>query len=256
MSVSKDKKLKNLLEQWPSGVVATTAWLKSFGVTTQLTQRYLKSGWIKPLGRGAYKKATDTVEWYGALASIQQQLSLPVHLGGPTALAAQGLSHYLRMGKERVFLFSMLHKKLPHWFLTYDWGQKIEHVKTSFLPENLGIKEEKYEGVHIKMSSRERAILESLYLSPKHFDLLECYQILEGMYDIRPDVVQELLVACKTVRVKRLFLYMASKASLPVLEYLDLSKIDLGRGDRSITEKGVYNAEYKISIPKELAHYV
>ncbi len=256
MSVPRDKKLKNLLECWPSGLVATSAWMKNFGVFTQLTQRYLKSGWIEPLGRGAYKKTKDKVEWYGALASIQQQLSLPVNLGGPTALVAQGSAHYIRFGKERVFLFSQLHQKLPKWFQAYDWGNRIEYVTTSFLPENLGITELDYNGISIRMSSRERAILESLYLSPKHFDLLECYQMIEGMNSIRPDIMQELLVQCNSVRVKRLFLYMAKKATLPVLEFLDLNKVDLGTGDRSIVENGVYNAEYKISIPKELANYV
>ena len=245
-----------LLEHWPSGLAATTPWMQSFGVTSQLVQRYMKSGWIEPLGHGAYKKTKDTVEWYGALASIQQQLSVPVHLGGPTALAAQGSAHYIRLGKERVFLFSRLLQKLPRWFQTRDWGNPIEHVTTTFLPEGLGITEQDYNGVLLRMSSRERAILESLYLSPQHYDLLECYQVMEGMFDIRPHLVQELLVQCKSVRVKRLFLFMANKATLPVLEHLDLSTIDLGTGDRCIVENGVYNAQYKLSVPKELANYV
>jgi len=256
MSISNEKKLKNLLERWTSGFAATSAWMKTFGISTQLTQKYLKSGWIEPLGRGAYKKTKDTVEWYGALASIQQQLSLPVNLGGPTALAAHGSAHYVRFGKERVFLFSPLHQKLPKWFKTYDWGNPVEYFATSFLPEKLGISDVDYNGISVRTSSRERAILESLYLSPKHFDLLECYQMLEGMNNIRPNIVQELLVKCKSVRVKRLFLYMAKKAALPVLDFLDLSKVDLGAGDRSIVENGIYNAEYKISIPKELIDYV
>jgi len=144
MSVPREKKLKNLLEQWPPGLVATSTWLKTFGIFTQLTQRYLKSGWIEPLGRGAYKKSKDTVEWYGALASIQKQLLLPVNLAGPTALGAQGSAHYVRFGKEKVFLFSRLNQKLPKWFLDYDWKNPIEHVTTSFLPEDIGITAQDY----------------------------------------------------------------------------------------------------------------
>lgn len=256
MSLRTDKKLMTLLEQWPAGFVATSTWLQTFGISTQLTQRYLKSGWIEPLGRGAYKKAKDTVTWYGAIASMQKQLSLPVHLGGPTALAAQGMAHYVRMGKERVFLFSQLQQKLPKWFQVYDWGQPLEHVTTTFLPEKLGLHEQEYDGIPLKISSRERAILESLYLSPRYFDLLECYQMMEGMHDIRPNMVQELLEQCRSVRVKRLFLYMAKKASLPVLGHLDLGKVDLGKGDRSIVKHGVYDAEFKISLPKNLVNYV
>jgi hypothetical protein len=68
--------------------------------------------------------------------------------------------------------------------------------------------------------------------------------------------MQQLLVACSSVRVKRLFLYMADKANLLVMQYLDKEKIDLGTGDRSIVAKWVYNAQYRISIPKELVNYV
>lgn len=36
--------------------------------------------------------------------------------------------------------------------------------------------------------------------------------------------------------------------------FIDLKKIDLGKGDRSITKGGVYNAQFHISLPKELAN--
>jgi len=256
MSITKDKKLKNLLEQWPPGLVATSPWLKEMSISGQLAQRYLKSGWIESLGRAAYKRTNDEINWYGGLASLQQQLSLDIHLGGPTALSIKGSSHYARFGKERIFLFSALNQKLPKWFLDYDWGNPIEHIKTSVLPSDLAIKEYKFNGMGIKISAPERAILECLYLSPKNFDLLECYQIMEGLTTLRPKVLQELLEMCGSIRVKRLFLYMADKARLPVLEHLDLNNIDLGKGDRSIVKDGAYNAQYRISLPKELVDYV
>jgi hypothetical protein len=36
-------------------------------------------------------------------------------------------------------------------------------------------------------------------------------------------------------------------------QFLDLSSVDLGQGDRSIVKNGVYNPEFRITIPKELA---
>lgn len=256
MSVTRDKKLKNLLEHWPSGQVATSTWLREMGISGQLTQRYLKSEWIEPMGRGAYKKAKDQVFWYGGLASMQKQLKVAVHLGGPTALSVKGKSHYVRFGKERIFLFHPLNTKLPKWFLDYDWDQKIEPMATSVFPKGIGIKPLQYQGFEINTSSPERAILECLYLAPKEFDLLECYQLLESLRTLRPEMVQSLLEQSRSVQVKRLFLYMASKAKLPVIGHLDVSKVDLGSGDRVIVKNGVYNAEFGISIPKELAAYV
>ena len=256
MSIKTDKKLKSLLEQWPSGVVATSSWFKELSISGQLAQRYSKSGWIESLGRGAYKKTNDEITWYGGLVSLQQQLLLNVHLGGATALSIKGSSHYVRLGKEKIFVFSPLHQKLPKWFLNYDWGNPIEHVKTSFLPEGLAVKKHEFGDMRIETSSTERAILECLYLSPESFDLLECYQIMEGLTTLRPKVVQELLSECSSIRVKRLFLYMADKAGLPILKHLKLDKINLGKGDRVIVQNGVYNSKYKISLPRELVDYV
>lgn len=256
MSLQKNIKIKNLLESWPAGYVATSVWLKEMGISRQLTRRYQESGWIEPLGAGAYKRPKETTEWYGGVASLQSQLSLDIHVGGPTAFSIRGASHYIRLGKEKIFLFSSLNEKLPKWFAEYDWGHPIHHIKTSILPKGLGVGTYRHNGIEIKTSVSERAILECLHISPKTFDLLECYQILEGQLTLRPDMMQKLLVACSSVRVKRLFLYMADKANLPVMEYLDVKSIDLGAGDRSIVKGGVYNAKFKISVPKELVDYV
>lgn len=48
-----------------SAQVATSKWLKSLGISSQLTQRYLNSGWIEQVGWGAFKKPKDKIEWLG-----------------------------------------------------------------------------------------------------------------------------------------------------------------------------------------------
>jgi hypothetical protein len=256
MSLQPVIKIKNLLENWLPGHVATSAWLKEIGVSRQLVQRYQQSGWVEAIGVGAYKRPKESVEWYGAVASLQKQLSLDIHVGGPTAFSIRGVGHYVRLGKEPVFLFSALNEHLPKWFTDFNWGNRIHHIKTSTFSEGIGLGTYIHNSIGLKVSSPERAILECLYISPKAFDLLECYQVLEGQQTLRPELMQRLLVSCSSVRVKRLFLYMAEKAKLPVMKYLDLEKIELGTGDRSIVKQGVYNAKYRISIPKELVDYV
>jgi hypothetical protein len=64
--------------------------------------------------------------------------------------------------------------------------------------------------------------------------------------------MQELLEKCSSIKVKRLFLFMASKAKHQWLEFIDQTKIALGIGDRVIIREGVYISKYKISVPKEL----
>jgi len=243
------------LSRWPDGTVATSAWLNTLGISRQLVRGYVQGGWITPLGVGAFKKLKDTIEWHGALQSLQQQRSLSLHAGGPTAIALQGASHYLRMGAGPIVLFSYPKTLLPKWFTDYEWGQPLHHINTAAFPHNIGVENHEYKGLTIKISSLERAILECLYLSPQDFDLLECYQILEGLLGLRPDIVQALLSQCHSVKVKRLFLYMAEKAQLPVLKHLDLENIDLGTGHRLIVKNGLYNSEYNISLPEELVNY-
>jgi hypothetical protein len=126
-------------------------------------------------------------------------------------------------------------------------------VKTKFLPANSALFEFHLNGLKLQISSSERAILECLYLLPDRFDIVECYQIFEGLSNLRPKILQELLENCNSIKVKRLFLYMASKANHQWLGFVDQSRIDLGTSDRVIVKGGVYISKYKISVPKELS---
>ena len=242
----------NLLSHHVPGTVLLASWLEKNGISRDLQQYYLKSGWLESYGTGAFKRPNENVRWTGALNSIQRQTELPVHVGGLTSLSLQGLSHYLRMEKERLYLFSPQYVKLPKWFLNQSWSNQIVHVKTKFLPANYALFDYYLDSLKFQLSSPERSILECLYLAPDRFDIVECYQILEGLANLRPKVLQELLENCNSIKVKRLFLYMASKANHQWLGFVDQSRIDLGTGDRVIVKGGVYISKYKISVPKEL----
>jgi Transcriptional regulator, AbiEi antitoxin, Type IV TA system len=78
--------------------------------------------------------------------------------------------------------------------------------------------------------------MECLHLAPEKKDLCECYELMEGLTNLRPQQVQALLKACTSVKVKRLFLFLAEKAKHDWFEYLDLTKIDLGKGKRSVVQ--------------------
>ena len=52
-------------------------------------------------------------------------------------------------------------------------------------------------------------------------DLIECYQIMEGLVNLRPVIIEELLEQCKSIKVKRLFLYMADKQKQSWFKYID-----------------------------------
>lgn len=253
MTTNSDKKLMSLLANHVPETVLLASWLEKNGISRELQQYYLKSGWLESLGSGAFKRPNENVKWFGALHSIQRQADMPVHVGGLTSLSLQGLAHYARLGNELLYLFSNHYVNLPKWFRDQEWGLKVKHVKTKILPISLGLIEFKEGAVTLQISSPERAIFECLYLTPNQFDIVECYQMLEGLSNLRPKVLQELLEKCSSIKVKRLLLFMASKANHQWLSFIDTTKIELGKGDRILVKGGVYISQHRISIPKELA---
>jgi hypothetical protein len=95
--------------------------------------------------------------------------------------------------------------------------------------------------------------MECLYLAPGSQPLLEVFELMEGLNNLRPVTVQKLLEGCTSVKVKRLFLYLADKAEHEWYNYINLDKIDLGSGKRAIVSDGVYVSKYQITVPKDLA---
>ena len=253
MSTNNVIKLKKLLDLHVPGTILLASWLDANGFSHDLQQRYRKSGWLESVGVGAFKRPNETVGWQGALYSLQKQASLPVYIGGPTALSILGFSHYIRTGAETVYLFSQLNTRLPAWFKQYSWSETVSHVKTSFLSEEIGIDEFQETQFPLMIASAERAIFECFYLTPEKLDIMEVYQIMSGLVNLRPGLLQKLLEGCSSVKVKRLFLYMAKKANHQWFQFLDLSSVTLGEGDRNVVSNGSYDSEFRITISKELA---
>jgi len=252
MNTDNSSKINLLLRSQPQGVVFTSSWMVKNGYSLDLQRQYRKSNWFESIGSGAMVRTGEQVSLEGALYSLQRQLELKVHIGAKSALGMHGKAHYLSVNPKRS-LFGPLKEALPKWFIDYEhWKNQFTFTQTNFLATDIGLVELNYNGHLIMVSSAARAIMECIYLAPKKQSLVECYQIIEGLNTLRPQIVQRLLEKCNSVKVKRLFLYMADKANHNWFKYLQVEKIDLGTGKRSIVEHGVYNAKYQITIPKEL----
>jgi hypothetical protein len=225
------------------------------GFSTQLLNRYKKSNWIYSIGTGAWMRTGDLPTYQGALFALQQQANLNIHPGGKTALSLLGKAHYLGLSTKQITLFGGSEEKLPAWFSKYDWHLKINYFASSFLPPNIGLQTLEQGAFSLLVSNPARALMECLYLVPKKQELVECYEIMEGLNNLRPKQVQELLEKCTSIKVKRLFLYMAEKAKHDWFKYIALEKIDLGKGKRSLVKDGVYISKYRITVPKILENY-
>ncbi len=159
------------------------------------------------------------------------------------------------MGNSKAILFGGSGEKLPTWFKKHDWGVTLNYHETSFLPPDLGLTEIEIKCFSIKISGAARALMECLYLAPRKQELMECYELMEGLNNLPPKQVQTLLEICQSVKVKRLFLYMAEKAQHSWFEQLDVTKVDLGKGKRSIVKSGVLIDKYGITVPKKLEEH-
>lgn len=251
MSTYIQTKINHLLSSQPPGAVLLATWLTKQGYSPDLQKRYRKSHWLSAIGTGAMARTGDEVGYEGAIYAMQTQADMTIHPGGRTALALQGKAHYLELAARKVILFGVAREKLPSWFQKHDWGLTISYHATSFLPPDLGMVDVEIKTFSIKVSSPARALMECLYLAPEEQELMECFELMEGLNNVRPQLVQSLLEQCQSVKVKRLFMYMAEKAGHEWVQYLNLKKVDFGSGKRSIVENGVYVAKYQITMPRE-----
>jgi hypothetical protein len=256
MSTQKESKINQLLQNQPSGVVLLSSWLAEQGYSLDLQKRYRRSNWLESLGSGAMKRTGDKVDFTGALYAIQAQKGMSIHIGAKSALAFLGKAQYLELDTQKVLLFGAKDERLPTWFNQYSWGVDVSYHSSSFLPRELGITTKDLPTFKLSISGAARAMMECLYLVPEEQSLVECYELMESLNNLRPVLVQKLLEQCTSVKVKRLFLYLAEKAKHAWFDYLQLDEIDLGKGKRSLVNKGTYISKYQITVPKELADHV
>jgi len=253
MTSSKGSKVNRLLKKWPSGVVAVLPWLETQGAYQQLMYEYEKTAWVRRIGRGAYAKEGDKVEWTGGLYTLQEQLRLPVHAGGKIALSILGYAHYLPMGQGiTVTLFGLPNVKLPLWFKQYHWGVKIHYATTNlFMNQNKqGLTQKDMHFYAVRMSAPERAIMEVLYEVPKRESYEEAKLLMEGLTTLRPRLIQTLLEACASVKVKRLFMVLAESCKHRWVKKLDLSQVEFGKGKRMLVKGWQLNTTYNITVPE------
>ncbi len=256
MSTEIKSKINQLMSATPRGVVLASAWLTERGYSLELQKRYRKSNWLRQLERGALIRDGDKVDVLGGVYALQAQLGLSIHIGAKTALSLLGKSHYLELSMQRCQLFGGQSERLPSWFKKHDWNHEIDYIASSFLPPALGMAEYSVKDFAIKISNPSRAVMECLYLAPDKQPLLEVFELMEGLNNLRPRSVQGLLQACTSIKVKRLFLYMAEKAGHSWFNHLKLDAIDLGKGKRQIVADGVYIPKYQITVPKLLESHL
>lgn len=246
-------KINQLLQKLPKNIVLLSGWLVDEGYSYELQQRYRKSGWLKSIGKGAMIRSGDELLLSGAITALQNQAGANIHIGSRSALNLLGVSQYLQLNVSEMSVFAAGQFVWPGWFTKNNWDVNARlHCTSLFKEDEIGLVDYADAELNMKISGPARAIMECLWLAPQQFSLNEVKEIMDGLTTIRPAIAQKLLENCNSVKVKRLFLFLAEKSEHTWVNYIDTSKIDLGAGKRSVTNKGVLVSKYQLVVPEDL----
>lgn len=278
MREQKTGKLKQLGHLLPEALLIDAAWLSAHGYSTSLRSKYVASGWLEQPARRVYRRLRGNLGWQQVAVSLQTLLGYRLTIGGRTALELQGYAHYLPQDRVAIHLHGPT--RPPSWLTTLPlkerfvyrnstplFGADLEDISFPDLapdraPAARGEQSFRRAGLRaldwaqwdwpMTVSTPERAVLELLDELPRHESFEQIDVLMEGLSDLAPRRLQELLVRCRSVKVKRLFFFYADRHHHAWLKHVDRSAIDLGSGKRMLVKDGRYDPVHEITVPKEL----
>ena len=78
-------------------------------------------------------------------------------------------------------------------------------------------------------------------------------ELMQGLVNSSPRKLDTLLKACKSVKVKRLFFWLAKRHGYPWYDKLNSARYDLGSGKRVVAKGGKLDTEFSITVPSHMA---
>jgi hypothetical protein len=274
--VSEDRtdKLNLLLQALPEGLLADAHWLEQRGIYPSLRNRYVASGWLEQPARGVYRRPRGALRWQQVVTSLQTILAFPVVAGGRTALEMEGYTHYLKRSREQVHLYGT--RPLPGWTGKLPINTRFVFHNSRRLfpndPDGRGVialdspKESTATAARgdlmlqtwgqwdwpLALSTPERACLELLDELPDRESFEQVDKLFESLAGLRPRRLQDLLMRCRSVKVKRLFFFFADRHRHAWRKHLDKDTVNLGKGKRMLVKGGRLDPVYQITVPEEL----
>ena len=288
MKHQKRAMLNRLHRLLPEGMLADAAWLTAEGYPSSLRSRYVASGWLQSVTRGVFRRplympgvdeSVAPLRWQHVVISLQSVLKRPIAVGGRTALELDGFAHYASsvgprevhlhgdgaapgwLGKlpvETVFVFHNA-GRLFHGEAIPDAVVGLESVIADGDSSNTASVHSSLKWRYfgdgqwpMVVSTPERAILELLDELPHKESFHQADMLMEGLTSLSPRRMTRLLQKCRSIKVKRLFLWFADRHRHAWLRRLDRSGIDLGSGKRMLVRGGKLDSKYLITVPRDL----
>ena len=274
MDAQRSSRLNRLLLTLPEGFLADSAWLQAQGLTRSSIRDYVDRGWLERIAPRVYRRPSQTIRaslrWDVVVLSLQKVMHKPLHVGGRTAVGLSGYAHYVEAGDTAaVYLYG---SGLPSWLAKLPISAQFETRSLGlFANSNTGVEVRRYDARSgeasgsstdaesmsswewpLTTSAPERAVLEMIDELPNHESFHQVDVVMEGLANLRPQLVGKLLQECKSVKVKRLFLWYANRHGHAWFKHLNLSSVDLGKGKRQLVPQGHFDSRYQITLPTEL----
>ena len=227
MATTRSSKLNALYTQLAPGAPLTSADLASLGISADLAVHYVRSGWLTRLARGVYCRPNDTLALHPSLLLLQRKFP-GLHVGGKSALDWYGVRQYVSQ-QPVVHLYGWAAGQLPSWFTErfpaeYHRKRLFDERPDALL--HVGPYEQRNGSPQV--SSPERALLELLSEVGVRQSLQEARELVESTYNLRAEVLRELLQKCKSVKTVRLCLQLGREGSLPWAAKLDPDELPTG----------------------------
>mgnify|MGYP001568581700 FL=1 len=106
----------------------------------------------------------------------------------------------------------------------------------------------------VRVSAPERAILETIHDATTNAAVDSALELMRGLTTLRPRVLQWLLEGCRSIKVKRFFLWAAEASGHEWFNRLEAARVDLGKGKRLFYRGGRFDRKYRITVPRDEAH--
>jgi hypothetical protein len=276
MGIHNQGKLNSLQRSLPEGLIVDAAWLERHGYSRALRKKYVTRGWLDQVVRGVYRrpapKLQENLRWQAVVISLQTLLGRPYTVGGRTALELQGFAHYLSGRHREIHLYGV--GKPPGWLSKLHLeDQFVLHNADRLFKSNSRHPRGSKSGTGtgndllqsgyttqpwgqwewpLTLSSPERAIFELLDEVPQRETFHQADTLMEGLRNLSPRRLHILLLGCRSVKVKRLFLWFAERHQHGWLKKLDRDNVDLGRGNRMLVKGGKLDPKFHITVPESI----
>lgn len=271
------RRLNYLERALPEGLLVDAAWLSKKGYSTSLRSQYLSAGWLAQPVRQVYQRPRGSLGWQQVVISLQTLLDYYLVVGGRTALELQGYTHYLAHETNEVHLYGP--KRPPSWlnklpagvrFLFHNdqklfRGEPLRLARLSLdsdVPPGHSSANLRQRGLTtqpwgqwnwpLTLSAPERAVLELLDELPNRESFHQVDKLIEGMPNLSPRRLQDLLEHCRSVKVKRLFFFFADRHRHAWVKRIHKQAVDLGKGKRMLVKGGRFDSTYGITVPEDL----